>query len=136
MDMLELATKLEGMSEPDREVDAEIAIALGHKIKMAMANYTMEMFPAIEWQKPHPYAGMKEPCPAWTASIDEARKLVPKGYAVELSEAWGPDRTDWTAVLKLRTVDGTGKWPKARSDSPAIALCGAALKARASTVLE
>ncbi len=56
----------------DRELDAEFAEALGHEISWEQARYTMDHFPAIAWQAPHPYAGMRVPCPDFTTSIDAA----------------------------------------------------------------
>lgn len=122
--LLELAEQCENATEPDRNLDADIAVALGHKIKMATANYTMEMFPAIEWQKPHPYAGMKEPCPSWTASIDAAMTLANDLRGLTLSRRSNPDMggKDWI-VSAGSNRSAARSWP--------LALCAVGLRAHA-----
>jgi hypothetical protein len=124
-DLIDLATKLEALKEPCRDMDAEIAVALGHKIKMVTANYTMELYPAIEWQKPHPYAGMQEPCPCWTASIDVALSLVGAGERVDMNREGHGDRSAYACVW--------GKYGNrsVRAATLPIALIAAALRAQA-----
>lgn len=65
-----LAARLEA-GETGREIDADIAIALGHKIEWKQRNYTMETFAVITWSD-----GMREPCLAFTDSLDAAAVLV------------------------------------------------------------
>jgi hypothetical protein len=78
--LLQLKEGLAKATGPDRELDCEIGQMLGAKIERRQANYTMEFAPVIHWQAPHPYAGMKEPCPRFTASLDAAVTLVPEKY--------------------------------------------------------
>jgi len=124
-DLLELAKRCEAATGPDRELDAEIARALGHKIKPQTSNYTMEMFYAIEWQAPHPYAGMKEPCPAWTASLDAALTLVPKGWTRSV------DATAPECGIKVELYPPTGGGVSSDHAEEPLATCAAALRARA-----
>ena len=74
--LLRLATDIEALEEPDREMDARVAEAFGHKIEWRSARYTQEITPVIFWQTPHPYAGMREQCPLYTASVDAALSLM------------------------------------------------------------
>jgi len=139
----DLIARLEKATGPDRQLDCEIAEALGHSIVWKQANYTMEAFPAILWRKPHPYAGMKEPCPKWTSSIDAAMTLVPEGWRVNSGDfsvegrfAWmltlaGQPRTEWFARRRSMTddYDGDPLYMSGRGKTLSIALCIAALKA-------
>jgi hypothetical protein len=117
MSLLELATSIEALPGGSFYINKEILRALGYTWRgMDYWNGDDKM-----WR------GSVD----FTSSIDAAMMLVPEGYASALSEAWGPDRTDWTAVMKRRSIDGSGVWPKATSSKPALALCAAALRARA-----
>lgn len=120
--LIELAERCEKAEGPDRELDADIAQAFGHKVSPQTANYTMEMFYAIEWQKPHPYAGMKEPCPAWTASLDAALTLVPPWSWRVGNLASGRAFADLGTQKSLQCIEGA---------TPALALCAAAIRASA-----
>lgn len=126
--LLELAERCEKATGPDRGLDEEIAIALGHKTGTAIANYTMEMILTIEWKKPHPYAGMKEPCPRWTESLDAALTLVPDGFKWKLG--YSRHVPCVVELVDYRTHKGT--YISECDYGHALALCAAALRARAS----
>ena len=80
----------------------------------------------------------------YTASLDAAMTLVPKGWALSLRETTDGDRRDhsgdplaaWTAALIEHKntgykVDQRGCWRRGFAATPALALCAAALRARA-----
>lgn len=73
MQIIEL---LERAEEGSQDLDVMVAQLLGHKIGWSQARYTGEQFAVIDWQKPHPYAGMREPCPKFTSSMDDILCLV------------------------------------------------------------
>lgn len=66
----ELLGQIRSAPEGDRELDADIAQALGFEIEWKQANYTMEMYPVITWPPG------REPCPRFTTSVDAALTLV------------------------------------------------------------
>ncbi len=125
--LTELAARVEGAEGPNRDIDAEIAPLTG--LRMAEEGHPLG-------RCCYDQNGRGVPLPAFTASLDAALTLVPEGWFILVSD-WqasilrklGP----WQAVLTrnrddMRTVfDG-------RSDhaaTPALALCAAALRARA-----
>jgi len=111
--LLELASRCEQATGPDRELD----IAIAEKV--------------LGWGK-----WPKGPAPKVTASLDAAMTLVPEDGRIELKSEFsdGPDTPlEWWAALapgymqqRVRTEGRTA----------ALALCAAALKARASTAEE
>ncbi len=132
--LLALAERCEREVPDRRGLDAEIATALGHSIEWVTANYTMELFPAIHWKKPHPYAGMKEPCPLFTSSLDAAVTLVPAGHL------WMVDTNGHGTVgamtitgftAEVSTGDPEHGIQRGDAETAAAALCAAALRARA-----
>lgn len=70
--------------DPSKDLDAEIAEAVGHRVKWHVSNGTMDPYAAIYWQTPHPRAGMKEPLPRFTTSIDAAAALMPEGWHITI----------------------------------------------------
>jgi hypothetical protein len=124
----ELAERCE-WDDASRELDAEIAVALGHEINWRQHNYTMTQFPAISWKEPHPYAGMREPCPQWTSSIDAAVTLMPEGWLlITLSDIAG----DGLSFCKLANTESPAKEAISFGcKTRALDVCAAALRARA-----
>jgi hypothetical protein len=136
--LLDLADCCEKAIGADRELDALIMATLFRREKRLIG--TREEMDDGSWRHIKTGVWVDQATDEWvstaarefTSSIDAAMTLVPQGFAVELSEAWGPGRKDWRATMKRRSIDGAGTWPKANSDKPALALCAAALRARAS----
>ena len=128
----ELITKLEKATEPDRELDAIIAIASG--IKHRSRHTTSGINKGREWLVDS-HAGVetwKHHPPAYTSSLDAALTLVPEGAVWSVQTDYElPGRAHINHLIpiadeRLRppsnfNVDGA---------TPAIALCIAALKAR------
>lgn len=113
MTFSELIAALESANEGSRELDADIAEAIGVPL-------TPHLHPDnAAWmrrQKAKPY----------TTSIDAALTLMPAGYAMEV----GLDPEDGQArVWKYDPSGGTQRLWEANAPTPALALCIAALKA-------
>ncbi|MGE4322435.1 MAG: hypothetical protein AB7E60_05340 [Sphingobium sp.] len=72
-DLLRLAERVEKLEGPDRKVDARICIASGMSRGNVMAGADGWCINSIS--NPNPYKS-----PSYTASIDDAMTLVPKGY--------------------------------------------------------
>jgi hypothetical protein len=135
--LLKLAERCEQATGPVRELDALIFKALGAPVPFQFANKLVALnFDEAEQCYFAPIGDMRvryEP-PVYTASLDAAMSLVPEGW-------------DWTAQTSFRkskaraNCDLTQEAPfapedwkvtSARAATPALALCAAALKARAS----
>lgn len=128
--LLALADRVEAADGPDRELDVEIFRAIGHEVEWRPVNYIMELRPIINWKAPHVYAGMKEPCPEPTASLDAALSLVPEGAGVEVHRYWTAEHDD--AVWSAAVIWGMGSVEQSLDrPSAALALCAAALRALA-----
>lgn len=103
--MEELARRCEEASGPDRELDRDIARAVGAKASNGHVNIASR----------------------YTASIDAALPLVPEGGFWALG--WnGPDSGHPKATASVFTVGGAME--KGSGETPALALCAAALRAK------
>src|SRR3569832_1648284 len=115
--LLELAERCEAATRPDRELDWDIADAMG-------SNGSIHKRVAA---------------PRYTASLDAAMTLVPEHGAVERS-GWHTIGTPWAGFEIWMYREENGTWLHSSSDpitegnaaTPALALCAAALRARAS----
>lgn len=119
----ELIAKLEGATEPSRQLDSAIAAHLG-----------FDGWTAEEWADVVSEAGLLNPsipkAPAYTASIDAALTLVPDGML------WHAGlNTDGSAFGDIRTIDKLEWFSDGRQSVP-LALCIAALKSRATAAKE
>lgn len=126
--MQDLIKRIEAAEGPDRESDAEIALAKGW----------VRRDNSDDWFYPpsSPVLHHKSELPNFTSSIDEAMTLVPEGWRVQLSD-WDDDHLrsigPWQAIL---TAPGArqlvSEWsPRCdHASTPALALCAAALRAR------
>lgn len=142
-----LAARVERLDGPDREVDALIEAALGRcgdcdlpfKVKHAHKNE----FIADEDGSVTFYADddgkmiklARRPAPTFSASLDAAMQLVPEGYSFHLNSGTHmgatrcylcPAGPDSGGVADPRTVEAV-----APLGQFALAICAAALKARA-----
>jgi hypothetical protein len=117
--LLALAERCEQAAEPDRELDAEIAVALfGGEIIWKTANWTMDQYPTRRFKNSDYIGGYQSSgILTYTESIDAAVTLVPEGCG-------------W---MVMKNVAKVGRWPK-RGATPALALCAAALRARAAAI--
>lgn len=133
MDIDELITALESADGPSRELDAEIARAIGYDVKTdgnPAGRFYFQRRPTDWWEDVLPYM----------ESVDAALTLVPDGWDWDVSfEPWLlPHRPDVKTPVRAgyaSVSDGDLNSPKTRQhigrhDTPAIALCIAALRAR------
>lgn len=112
-DLLALAERCEQATGPDRELDARIEAALAEADFDALANDGVHV---RDWN-----------APAYTASIDAAMSLVPEGREWRVRWCELPDGT-WASIARIGE-NGCGLNTSAAT--PALALCAAALRARA-----
>lgn len=109
-----LVERIEAATGPDRELDIAIA--------RLVFNVAADMRPLRDWVK------------AFTESIDAAITLVPEGMSFDLS---GPTRRDVYGDDAGKFVASCGSVPRdgfivlKMAATPALALCAAALRARA-----
>jgi hypothetical protein len=123
-DMDELIKRLEAAGGPARELDRDIALAVGYRFGPT---------PSKQWDEDWPDifdpAGNEVPLlPSFTESIDAAATLVPEGYIWDVTSTG----TAWADCM-----DGDlDQFVGSKGATPAIALCIAALRARTTTTGE
>lgn len=126
---LKLAARCEAADGPDRELDAEICRALGLGGGNPIIASGMEGWLVGSETNPNPVKA-----PAYTASIDAAMQLVP-----EEGSGWpqviyrGPNPNNPPSFHRVELWLKTGAERGRHPTSFALALCAAALKARASS---
>ena len=121
--LLALADCCEQAAGPDRELDAEIAVALfGGKVIW----YTMSAYPARRVQNSDYIGGSQNAAiPVYTESLDAAVTLVPDGWT------WGRFHSGTVECMTLNGPDNSILVERGEGISTALALCAAALRARA-----
>jgi hypothetical protein len=113
--LLALAERCEQAAGPDRELDAEISVVVGrHETHVERrSDGTTKLLP---WRGDGT-GSYNIDCRRYTASLDAAVTLVPEGCG-------------WMAMNNASKV---GVWPS-HGATPALALCAAALRARAAAI--
>jgi hypothetical protein len=121
-DLIALAERVEGLQGPDREVDADIALATGWTHRSG-ANWHL----VVPWERPD-----------YTTSLDAAMTLVPEGWRLLQLDVDDVGRCHW--MLKGPMLkDALGRdyeWAivsGAHGSLPALALTAACLRARAAS---
>jgi hypothetical protein len=118
MTLLELAERCEKATRPDWSLDCDIARARGYYVP-----------------SPPTGGGLAVPTgsvPRYTASLDAAMNLVPEGSTVGLS--FGPAKNSAFVVPPGADLLGPDRLNSdAKAATPVLALCAAALKARAAS---
>lgn len=129
-DLLGLADLCEKLIGPDREMDLAILRATSGKQWRWSDSATFEPETVITWDQygpgavGNPYFQLEE----FTASIDDAVALIPEGFLWKLGYSRHvPHVADLTDY-----VNHTGRYDGVSDHSRALALCAAALRARAS----
>ena len=135
-----LAARCEAATGPDRELDAEIGALFGlcpHKKTtyercQGDSGYTCDACGADSWgNRSKTGQGLRDPMPAYTASLDAAMTLVPEGWGVTI-DIRAADRTRCEAHFWF---DGDGVKPiRAVAAMPALALTAAALLAQSPNI--
>jgi hypothetical protein len=128
--LLALAERCEQATEEDRELDAEIAVAvLGGEIVWRQANFTMDSFPTRRYpSRDHIHSFGVGPVEKYTASIDAASTLVPDGCQWDCALTHVGYCATVTEVYPEVVEHFAGAPALANA---ALALCVAALRARA-----
>jgi hypothetical protein len=131
--LLELAERCEQATRPDRELDGAIALALGWTFQKMKGDALQKMKGDAQayWREPGVTDFyMRSKLPAYTASIDAAMTLVPKGKywtcsygRLSTHEVMGAAR-----IVEPLTIDFIAE---SEAATPALALCAASLRARA-----
>ena len=125
-ELIELAGRCERATGPDRELDAEIAKAVGYEVEWATIGPDHRREELVQVRT---YPGELSPTSRnlrrYTASIDAAMTLVPEGYF------WtGGTHPEFGAAMVV-TNDPDSELNASKAATPALALAAAALKARA-----
>lgn len=128
MTRAELIAKLEAATEGSRELDAEVALALGSKIEWSQDDVG-QSFPVEIWGDQR--KGEKGPCPCFTTSIDAARTMVSVGMVWNINQAMHTGDPWFFCGVKKWLTDLPHLVSEADSHHPSasLALCIAALKA-------
>lgn len=139
-----LADRIEKLTGPDREVDAEIHYDLlgwcRHSNKKWTGAESDTGFDCLDcgadsWgNKSKRGQGLYDKLPAYTASIDSAMTLVPEGWKNNGAIRWpgyigGAYQNKAMVELHHDISSGGGPKAKAFAATPALALCAAALRA-------
>ena len=118
--LLDLAVRCEQATGPDRELDAEIAKAVGAKHgpfeKVSMETRSVTYYDEI--------------ATAYSASIDAALTLVPEGCQYQLDSHYHVARV-WHYWEPYCADDDGSEHFDAEANTEALALCAAAIRAKA-----
>lgn len=136
MTVADLIARLEAAAEGSRELDAHIdAVINGRDVIRVEGDFSLATrhTPGRYWYDSVHFAD----APNYTTSIDAALTLIPEGFAVRDFSIWPGCRPTVRILGTHRERDGLywhngtdGRW-EAQGATPALALCIAALKARA-----
>lgn len=126
--LLALAERVEGLSNPDREVDAEVAAALRTGTEHRWADNFPEWEGRSDGRVYLETGGPSFPAPAFTGSLDAAKTLVPKGWHVGMLTECDEDDSPSCCLTQNEEPcrDAVG-----RGADMALSLVAAALRARA-----
>ena len=130
--LLELAERVEALASPDRAMDAEIFKAIGAPVPFQFANKLIALeFNDVEqayFARVSDDMRVRYSPPSYTASIDAALTLVPKGLVYNL----GNDTAFCWAYIWDDTPDYDGEPYEGRTSTPPCAIVAACLRARGS----
>lgn len=118
-DLLSLAERCEQATGPELAIDEEIAAALAGAVREVQRDGHTAYHCGTRWVSIGTVA-------AYTASLDAAMTLVPEGWHLYLTH----EMTEQFGFKWFAQFAETAEAP-AMSDHPALALCAAALRARA-----
>jgi hypothetical protein len=134
-DLLTLVERCEKAAGPDRELDCLI-FESQHLLLMPNHRGTIDGEPTGEYFSQDGHQ-LPERAPLYTGSIDAAMALVPEGYWTALDHFCMsdiPGKTKWRTFLNRHFEIGDRDYLQkslAVALTPALALCAAALRARA-----
>ena len=114
-ELLALAERCEAATGPDREIDHDVAVAVGAQARNGSINIAAY----------------------YTASIDAAMMLVPEWWAIERWQIW-PGQPSALRIVETHLGDDGQRWHggkdrtlSAQATTPALAIAAAAIRARA-----
>ena len=137
VDLMELAERVEALSGPNHEIDSLIGAAVGLKYRILRDGSGRGK--GMEWlEDGHGVETWAPHAPRYTASLDAAMTLVPEGCG--WLTGWGQTRPDEPMggariTRNARFVGYRENYDEiavGEAATPALALCAAALRARAS----
>lgn len=123
--LLELAERCEKAEGPIRELDVAIAQAVWPQLTHYAPHCRGEE--PIFWDDPF----RKQPCPHFTASLDAALTLVPEGFRWKLGYSRYVPCVAELVDYRAQMEPNLGTFVSECDSSHALALCAAALRARA-----
>ena len=127
-----LVERIEAATGLDRELDAAIAAALRIGTEHDWARNYPKWEGRSDGRVHLEKHGPSFAAPTYTASIDAAMTLVPEGWSVDLSLPGPFDGMPYAKLMSLeRNPYGLGESIKGKAPTPALAICAAALRARA-----
>lgn len=128
--MSDLVARLEKATGPDRDIDELIAEAVGYKVCSETQAY------GRSWNSPSGY--FIGAAPKFTDSLDAAVTLIPEGWAwsVHVGGCYATGRllkprAELAEAVETQFGPAVGIRSQIEAATPAIAICIAALKARA-----
>jgi hypothetical protein len=142
--LLALADRVEAATGADREIDGAIDRLVNKRPKDGDYDQSERAL----WQVRDGYSGLLVRgdgfargsfcAPAYTASIDAAMSLVPDGTGFDVNRYWLASRTvpAWMCEISTGGIPSNPRKVHAAHDahSAALAICAAALRARALTI--
>lgn len=135
-DLADLIGRLESATGPDRQLDAEIVVAITPDVVGIEPTVMNKREWLFRFDPPRRWLESWLSVPAYTASLDAAVTLVPEGWAIASLE-WWPMRQGGAGVALFETDSHGGYDREYCRDvrvgccwTPALALCIAALRAR------
>jgi hypothetical protein len=146
-ELMALADRVEALTEPCRETDKEIVLALYPDASVNLYHVDDDE-PTVYHAEP--LVRNKRALPTFTASLDAAMTLVPEGWCIRLNQTSDGERADntsdeglpdWTVAIIPHALTGYanrkkawGGWLYGNAATPALALTAAALRAIAETL--
>ena len=131
----ELAEAVGQLSEPDRETDCMIGVAVGrfHLVDPPKYGGPDYGYTDSDGGEVRPGHGGDQLVPRYTASLDAAMTLVPEGSVWFVGNSDDPSPAVWNACVMPEQAPAD-RWTRAAT--PALALCAASLRARAASMKE
>lgn len=132
-ELLALAARVEAAEGADRELDAEISVAVhGGEIVWKTSTGTMEAYPTRRYASTGHVGGIgAAPVPAFTASLDAAASLVPEGHEWRVETLNMRDGRGGAIVCRPGSAERFPGVTMHCAATPALALTAAALRAMA-----
>lgn len=119
-DLLKLADRVEALSGPDRGADAAIARSFSHDVESDDGDFWFG-----------PYDALPVRVPDFTGSLDAAMTLVPEGWGFRVESEGDGSRPCSASIYKPADCCNEFVISCDYAITPALALCAAALRARA-----